>query len=93
MTDDGLVKFKAAGTRQKPPDVNWPNFEGKGWNPAPTKEMLQLSAEFLQLMKDEKWTELTRVLKFHIDLDMINEDGFAPIHLAISKGHEQLGEF
>lgn len=66
MTEEGLVKFDSAGTREKPPDVDWPKFEGKGWNPNPTKEMLQLSAEFLQLIKEDKWTELTRLLKFRL---------------------------
>lgn len=68
VTDDGLLKFNANEARQKPPDVDWPKFEGKGWNPLPSNEELQLSAEFLQLMKEEKWTELTRLLKFRLDL-------------------------
>lgn len=76
-----MLAFDLTKTPPKPPELDFPQFEGKGWAPTPTKEQLQLSAEFLQVIQDGKWEDLNRLLKFRLDLDLVNEDGFAPIHL------------
>ena len=84
-TEEGLLAFDPTKTPPKLPEFDFPKFEGKGWAPASTKEQLQLSAEFLKVIEDGKWEDLNRLLKFRLDLDIVNEDGFAPIHLGEKK--------
>lgn len=80
------------------PDLHFPHVRGagKGWGPRPyatEMQMLQGSRDFVNAIKEKRWTKVNELLKMQVDLDFQNDEGEAPIHLAIAARHEKLVRF